>query len=144
MAKDSGPTLDVKLIAFLLVINAVVNISLVVAVLLGIIPQLGVVMRPPLSHIGRYGFYALTIFWQSLQLWVGLGIWGGKRTAAKLGVFLAAGSMLIFYFTNLGVNIPINAFLAAYFLYLLERPDFQNNYIPALPRTASAKRQRLS
>ncbi len=125
MAKAGGPIpFDVKIIAFLLVLNAIINISLVLAVLLGIIPQLGVVMRPPLSYIGKYGFYALTVFWQSLQLWVGLGIWGGKRTAARLGVFLAAGSVLLFYFTNRWVNLPINAFLAAYFLYLLERPGF--------------------
>ncbi len=122
--KKDGPSFDVKIISFLLVLNAVVNLALVAAVLFGILPVLGVVMRPPLSYIGRYGFYALTIFWQSLQLWVGFGLWRRKRTAAKLGVFLAAGSMLLFYFTNLWVNIPINAFLAAYFLYLLERPDF--------------------
>lgn len=126
MTKTGAPTtpIDVKIISFLLVLNAIINLAMVGAVLLGIIPVLGVVMRPPLSYIGRYGFYALTIFWQSLQLWVGLGIWGGKRAAARLGVFLAAGSMVLFYFTNLSVNIPINAFLAAYFLYLLERPDF--------------------
>lgn len=123
----AGPAtpIDVKIVAILLVLNSIINLALVVAVLLGIIPRLGVVMRPPLSYIGRYGFYALTILLQSLQMWVGLGLWKRKRSALKLGIAIAAGNIVLFYFTNLWGNIPINAILAAYFLYLYsKRPDF--------------------
>ncbi len=125
--KTEGPiSIDVKIVAILLVLNAVINLALVGAVLLGIIPRLGIVMRPPLSYIGRYWFYALLILLHSLLLWVGLGLWKRKRNAARLGAVLAAGGIALFYFTNLWMNLPLNAILAAYFLYLYlyRRQDF--------------------
>lgn len=127
LPKLEGPiSIDVKIVAILLVINSVVNLALVVLVLMGIIPRLGIGMKPPLSYIGRYGFYALLVLLHSLMLWVCLGLWKRKRNAAKLGAILAVAGIALFYFTNVWTSMPMNAILAAYFmyLYLYRRRDF--------------------